>query len=361
MNLRARTIRLAHANPVLRPHLLPLLKTAAPDPAMLERLLDGLLTEDEGVNQILETYESHFRTAGTEIDALHATLQKAKAAVEKAEAVVKAIAALVAVDPENKDHEALQKKAEKALATLVKTQDRARKDYHTTITKVLPTDLKKAADKAEKEFKSKLLDPTKTWRGIGYGLGYDRKSTLYFVDIVILADRSENDWNDNKVVRPWKVGVRLTETVGIPGVLAAVMTDGHPDGSNMKPEAAVEAALQKLKTWPGLKGGADAAAARKALLGPIGGALFAAARRLGDVHDNAKLEGDRIHVMYRSGLPKEGDRGIDEYRYEEMVSREMARARKAVDDAMAPFKGKFDRVTIHPEEKGYISLDVWLN
>lgn len=62
---------------------------------------------------------------------------------------------------------------------------------------------------------------------------------------------------------------------------------------------------------------------------------------------------------YRSeALPKEGAYSVGEYKYEEMVRSEIARASKAVDIALAPYKDKISGVDIHDGEKSWIYVSV---
>lgn len=337
-------------------------KKASPSTADLQRALESLLDANTEISDTLDMFESHFKTASDDVASLKATVDRAHNSVEKAEQVVKAVASLVALDPANKDHTALQAKAEKALATLTKTYERARKDFHTSITKMLPTELKKVADKVEKELKGKVLDPSVVTRVLDSGRSYDgRNLPRYMVAVVIKATRDTTDWKDNRVTRPWWVGVRLTEVVGTPGVTAAVDIEGSTVGSSsMKVEDAVKAVLNELRAWPGLKGGAELAQTRKTVAYPIKATLDSVCHRLGYSTREAAIENGYIHAGYRSDLPKEGESAVGEYRYEEMVNKELARARKAVDSAMAEFKNAIARVTIHAEEKSWVSIDVEL-
>jgi len=72
--------------------------------------------------------------------------------------------------------------------------------------------------------------------------------------------------------------------------------------------------------------------------------------------DNRFIEG-----AYRSGLPKDGPEGIDEWRYEDMVKRVFKETDDAIKRELAPYMGSIKKSNISVEEKGWIRIRVELN
>ena len=85
------------------------------------------------------------------------------------------------------------------------------------------------------------------------------------------------------------------------------------------PKLFADAFLKSLRGWEGLKGEGEANRARA----PIGQDMKEVLRRLGYGEIAATADYSRIEGSYRSGLPKGGNQGVDEWRYDEMVASEL--------------------------------------
>ena len=95
----------------------------------------------------------------------------------------------------------------------------------------------------------------------------------------------------------------------------------------------------------------------------IENALNAATRRLSRTREAAYRDGDCIVAAYRSGLPKEGAYDVGAAAYDDMVAREIARARRAISAGAATSDSAWmitacGGVQIEDEEKGWIYLIV---
>lgn len=364
-DLRSRVIRLAHAKPELRPALLPLLKEAtAPGDAAYMKALDNLsdLAElTENAQEIIDGFNLHYasgRVAGMDpqIASEYAILTKVIEGQKLADQTVKAMENLVKLFPEETKYAKALADARKMLDKLAKQVEASKKIILTFAKKVAPKALTDLSKKIEAKIKSRLIDPSQVDTFFTQGADHLGNVESFFVVKALVGGsdlRPAALWVKELVNAP-----RLTLSMGIG-------YDGRiPYGWGLATvEGALETFLESVKGWKNVKGEAESQSARSGTAKSIASAIDGVTRRLSSYgQDAAKVSPDfrRVEGAYRSSLPKEGAYEVGEYEYERMVQNEIARARKAVDAALAPYKSQIANVSLHDGEKSWIYIEVTL-
>lgn len=360
-DLRSKVIRLAHANPALRPHLLPLLKSAAgPGDAVLSKALDNLADLAElsaNAQEIIDGFNLHYasgRVAGMDpqIASEYQILTKVTEGQKLADQTVKAMENLVKLFSEETKYAKALADAKKMLDKLTKQVDSSKKIIRTIAKKVAPKALTDLSKKIEAKIKSKLLDSSQMETFFTQGADYQGNVESFFV-VKALVGGTE--------LRPTALWIKELVT-GTPGLSMGVAFDGR-GVYGWKPatlDGAVEMFLEGVKGWKNVKGEAEGQAARKGTAESIARAIKPTLS--GWMVEEPKISSDArtIEGAYRSNLPKEGAQEVGEYRYEGMVQDEIARYRKKLDPALAPFKSQIANVSVHDGEKSWIYVTVTL-
>jgi hypothetical protein len=362
-DLRSRVIRLAHQQPSLRPHLLPLLTRTAstPDTIYLTALknLSDLSELSENVQEVIDGFNLHYasrRKAGIdpEIQSEKEVFQKASEGLKLADQTVTALTGLVQMFPADKKYAKTLSDSVKLRDTLAKQAEASRKVIRTLSEKKAPKALSDMAKKIKSKIASRLIDPSKV----------EAFFSQRFVQGEILHSaifRAEYKTHQHASVDLW-LTESATGTAGIRmgigfGIYAPTdYTPASADGS-------VDLFFKSLVGWDNVKGEAEGLAQRADTAKDIARALESVTRRLSYAGtDPVEISEDSRNLggAYRSSLPKEGAYAVGEYEYEEMAAKETALARKAVDAALAPYKDKIAKVDIHAEEKSWIHIDVTL-
>jgi hypothetical protein len=361
-DLRSRVIRLAHANPALRPHLLPLLKRAAgPGDAVLSKALDNLADLAElsaNAQEIIDGFNLHYasgRVAGLDpqIASEHQILRKVTEGKKLADQTVKAMKNLVKLFPEETKYAKALADAQKMLDKLTKQVDSSKKIIRTIAQKVAPKALTDFSKKIKTKIKSKLLDSSQIETYFTQGADYQSPFESFFV-VNALVGGTE--------LRPTALWIKELVT-GTPGLSMSVAFDGgFPQYYSWKPatlDGAIEMFFENVKGWKNVKGEAEGASARKGTAEAVARAIR---RTLSGMVEDPEISSDArtIEGAYRSNLPREGAYDVGEYEYEEMVQDEIARYRKKLDPALAPFKSQIANVSVHDGEKSWIYVTVTL-
>ncbi len=365
-SLRSATIRLAYINPSLRRHLLPLLKAAAGSAdAAYEKALDNLvdLAElSENAQEIIDGFNLHYaaaRVAGmdpqiaSEFQVFNKVVEGGALAVKTVEALTN----LVKLFPEETKYAKALADATKMREKLGKQVEASRKILHTLSKKIAPKALIALAKKVESKIESRLIDPSKikTFFSQGQYAGGEAYSN-FVVQVFVPLQNPDSD----QLGALWL----QEDAVGSSGVTMNISWDSRIPYGNWKPatvDGALDLFLDATEGWKNVKGEAEGQSARKNTAYSIAQAINNATSRLGGGRD-AVIKSDFRTVTgeYRSSLPKEGAYSVGEYRYEEMVSEEIARFKKILDPALTPFKSQIKNINFKDSEKSWIHVTVWI-
>lgn len=368
--LRSKVIRLAHTNPDLRPHLLPLLKEAAGPDAVYEEALDNLADLallSENAQDIIDGFNLHYasgRVAGMDpqIASEYKVLTKVLEGQKLADQTVKAMENLVKLFPEEKKYAKALLDAKKMHDKLTKQVDASKKIIRTVAKKVAPKDLTVFSKKLQSKLESRLIDPSQVESFFTQGEDWKGNVESFFV---VKASVSNPDPESGTRTRNIALWIKEMVT-GEPGLFMGVSFESNRAPYDWKPadvDGAVAKFLEAAEGWKNIKGEAEGQAARSGTAKTIASVLDGITSRLswhGKDPTNVSPDFRRVDGAYRSNLPKEGAYEVGEYRYEEMVSKEIAQARKAVDAALAPYKDKIVKVDIHDGEKSWIYIQITL-
>jgi len=341
---------------------------SAPDSELQDdlRALDELRELDKALDHIETAFSSHFHieahartgatvdpTVKTQLDVLKKALDGLKAAEE----IAKSTTTVLQLYPEDKTAARAKKDAETMIARFQKHAEAARKIVRTISSKQMPPALKKLGNAAGKIVEERLIDPSNLkvipWMGETW-----QKNALY--SVVLRVSAPDLSKFVNYTNKPNAVDVTISVDSGT--------TEGpkfEGDYSSTKealtPKSVAERLLKALRGWPGLKGETEAAASRKKDADLIASAMKNIAHRLGEAGQvEMSRDARTVTVDYRSHLPKEGAYGIDEYRYDEMVSEEMDKAKKAYEAGLALYKDKIESISYDLGEKGWVYAHVTL-
>ena len=370
-SLRSRVIRLAHSNPVLRPHLLPLV-VASGDQDLSEYVhtLQLLNELDVSLNESMDMINSHYASAqgasvfSPDIANQFALLKNANKGLEAAENALDGLKKLALVDPSDGAVTKLVLAMEKMVAKFQKNATKTRDAVRKLTSRETPPALKKMAGQVQKLIVSRLVDPSllevftsqsedaknRSWPPVK-GLAHDvhfRASNM--------KDQYGNEYSGSLV---------LSESTVNPGLSygwsqSFKKADGSffpaPDPL-LNAQQAVDLFLEKTRSWSNIKGEGQKNLERATVAKSIQGALDGVLRRLGG--RESERDGDMsIRGEYRSNLPKEGALEYGESEYEEMVSAEISAAHRMVSPALAPYMSSIKRVGFDAGEKSWIYITV---
>jgi len=269
---------------------------------------------------------------------------------------------LVKLFPEETKYAKALVEARKMHDKLAKQAEASKKIIRTIAKKVAPKALMDISKKIEAKIKSYLVDPSlvETY----FSQDTDYRGNVESLFIVNPLFRPE-DFLDRRLggsnLRPTNLAVKELVT-GIPGITMSASVGGYYNG--WKPatvDGALETFLDAVKGWKNVKGETESQSARSSAAKTIASVISEVTRRLGEA-DSVSISPDYRHVggAYRSDLPKGGAYAIGEYKYDSMAEGEIARVRKAVNAALAPYKSQIANVTIQAGDKSWIEIEVTL-
>jgi len=322
--------------------------------------LDALNDLSENISTVTDTFQLHFKTAG-EIDPAVKTqleaMSKSKSGLDKAKAIRQNAQELAKLYPQDKTAQRALADAETMVKRYVKHFNDCRNMIMTLSKKQMPASLKKMAKAVEDEIKARLTDPSvlnvTPWQFDDFNYKTRQNGACFQVDFRVSLTRNDGV--------NYTVEIALAESTVY---LTGPFIQGDYQRKPTTAKAVIEAFLEKLRGYPGLKGESDKNAARAPIAVAVKAAVRKVCARLAsygvDVvtvsDDNRFIEG-----AYRSGLPKDGPEGIDEWRYEDMMKRVFKETDDAIKRELAPYMGSIKKSNISVEEKGWIRIRVELN
>jgi hypothetical protein len=334
--------------------------------ALLDQL--GQLAELDGtLTAIEDSFAMHYRTASDlrpQIVSHSDALKKAMAGLEQAQKIQTAAKAIVAAFPEDKTASRVVADANTMVARFTRHVDEARKVIRTLAQKQMPPALKAAAAKVKAAASKLLVDPDQmqvipwiqpsmAYIPSRYGGAYSNVETFQF-SVLFRIEGIQN-------AHQGRFQMELRESpVGEPGVQ---FYDSMNFIAYTGPEQAVGLMRRILVGWSGLKGEADASASRAPVAAAVVNALNSAISRMRAYQsDPAKVteRGLVVGGSYRSDLPKEGAQEYGEYRYDEMVRKEVAQWRRVLDPYLAPHMSGIKDVDVSDGEKSWIYTRITL-
>jgi hypothetical protein len=361
-SLRSKVIRLAHQQPALRPHLLPLLVRTAgnPDAAYMDALenLSDLSDLTENVQDVIDGFHLHYasgRVAGMDpkIKSEYEVLTKAQEGQKLADQTVKSLENLVRLFPEEAKYAKALADARKMHEKLTKQVAASAGIIRTLAKKIAPKALADFAKKVEAKVKSRLIDPSQVEFFFTQTADYRGNAASYFVVKATVPEQRG----------PIRVWIRELVT-GTPGLSMGLGSEpNYIDWTPATVDGAADLFVDEARGWMNIKGEAEGQAARSGTAQVIARALDGVTSRLlAYGRDRTEISPDFRKVIgaYRSSLPREGAYSVGEYKYESMVAEEIAHARKAVDSALAPYKSQIARVDVYAGEKSWIHIQVTL-
>jgi len=375
MTLRKELIRLAHQNPELRRHLLPLLRQAGDSSALVEALRSlAMLKElDQNLTEVEQTFSLHYRTAvevHPEVVSQIETLQKARKGLQGADATVKSLEDLAVLFPEDKTVQRALTDAKTLVKRFTKHVDEAKKIISTLSKKTLPPTLKATASKLEKALKAVLVNPDQLevlpWQR-GHALyqsyGGTLQGVLFYVIFRVSKVKENRDLTlilaESTISQ--SAGLWLSDNQEGLGYVGSSVSTGIRKFDTIA--RAVEMFRELGAGWTGLKGESEANANRLSEANAVGAALQSALNRVrAYMKENVEISTDGRELVgaYRSDLPKEGASDVGESRYEEMVADEIERWHKILDPLLKPYQGSIKRIEVQDEEKSWIYTRILL-
>jgi len=271
---------------------------------------------------------------------LLSTLQARK----QVEAAKTSLEAALRALPTDKAIPAILKSLEKVFKDFDRDIEVARKIIRTDSKTSLSEPLKKLSAAITRGIKAQLVDPKNLkvipWKERG--------------DLMIVWRVTDPGVpNHNK-----KAEVSIVESQG-----HILLRRGYNTDPVKSPKQVVEAFLDQLQGWPGVKGEENKNAIRKIHAEQIATALNLALRRMGG-YDLNKAEISRnlreVEGAYRSDLPKEGAYETGEYEYQRMVENEIGAFRKVLDAALKPYMKDIKDIRVDDGEKSWIYASIEL-
>ena len=341
----------------------------------LQEVQEGLMDLAElsaNLDAIEGAFDKHFagvRTAADldpQIKSQQEMLSKAKEGRKAAQQMVENVLAILKVFPDDKAALKAKIEADKMVERFDKHAQAAFKIVSTLARKALPASLKKEAAKAVTIIQGRLVNPNALdaipWQSeatewIPATSSYGRDQSVKVVQFQVVLRIT--DPTLDAVIRKGVHDRIMFESTGKPGVRDGGSYRGEP--TNAQDFAA--AFLKDLVGWTGLKGEAEAQSKRGPIAKAIAHAITEGASRLSySDHDPVEIakDGRQVSITYRSDLPKEGNHGIDEDRYRKMVDAEFTRAKKTIEALLSTYKSSIEKTEYHLEEKGWISIEVYI-
>lgn len=298
------------------------------------------------------------QAADGDFKSMEARIRQLLGAVKIANDTRKVITTLLETVPNDTSAQRMAKDCEAVIKRLEKEIEDLRKKARAVSEKAVPPELKKLAADVAKLVRAQLVDPKKLqiipWHIDVYVVppGYGRGSNETFPSIILRITDPGLGYEKSQSVTVFKhphLGLAVAQGYASP--------EAAPSA-----KVVAEKLVKSLGTWDGVKGLGDQRAKWMETAMQIKPLLETVLRRLGSDADRVEVsdDGRTISGAYRSGLPKDGDRGIDEYRYEEMRKAEYARADKALDAVLGHMKSKIDDISRTTGDKGWISIDIRL-
>lgn len=336
--------------------------TADADLSSLEETLDDLDTLSLNLDRAFEDFGQHFRMAAldTEIVSQFELLQKAKAGLDNAKAVMEAVKMILDANPEDKTAIRVSRDAEVMVSRFTKHMVDARKVVMTISKKGMPESLKKYASDFARIMRSKLEDPNSLtvipWQRKSYDSTTKMDGVLYQV-IFRIVDGNDVNWRQEAAASEFSTGSSgVTFGFGFGG--------GSGSGVAISPREAAEKFVDGLKGWTGLKGESSAISQRAEVAQKIVATVNRLLHQFDTWRDPRLCEVERGNTIvrggYRSNLPKEGSRSVGESEYGDMVRNEIGRWKKVLDPALSPFMSAIKNVRIDDGEKSWIYTDIEL-
>lgn len=331
MTLIARNVARRFANGRILPELL--------------KALDQLEILDENLERLETTFDMHFAALSPEVKGHLDSLNKAVDGLRTAKTVLDGLTKLVETFPDEKGAVKAKVEAERMVERFERHIAKTHKIVQTLSSKAMPKALKAMAAKTEKLIQARMVNPG-LLQVIPWQDGVLRDAPYMVIFRIVSKD-----------IPGEKKEIRLEESIS--------STEGPmlvANYSTMKATAdkAAETFIGMLRGWSGIKGEADAAAARKATAEAIQKVLTRVTNQLGWMTDPTQISDNFLMIegSYRSNLPKEGAYAVGEYKYDEMVREEKARCQKAVDAQLAPYKDKIKALDIGFGEKSWVYITV---
>jgi len=296
-----------------------------------------------------------------EVKSQRDALIKAREGLKAAKQVLESVTGILKVYPDDKTAIRAKADAETMVNRFEKHEIEAHKIIEKLTKKVLPPNLKKVGQVAEKLLRDRLVDPN-SLKVIPWQVNSTRwvgRQSIESVEFQI-------------VFRVGLVGGDVSKHTGQfvlsehTGVLDGLrLTYGTWEGVGVgSPKEVVEFIVKKLadEGWTGLKGQSEVISGREATAKAIQQIITDVCRSGSYDSERAEISQDnrRIECSYRSNLPKEGERSVGEDRYYEMVGDEIARFRKRLDPALSRYKDQIQSIDIHDGEKSWIYVVVTL-
>jgi len=334
--------------------------------ALLDQLAD-LAALDGALTDIEESFAMHYgRVASTlrpEVVSHHDALKKAVDGLNLAKGILKSAESIVAAFPEDKTAKRAVADASTMVARFTRHQEEARKVLRTLAQKQMPPALKAAAAKVKAALSKRLVDPDvlqvipwvmPTQASVSGHYSSSWVDTLEFQYIFRIEGLPE------RLGRQGRFDLSLREKVlGSNGVQ---FYDGLNPSPYTAPAQVVEVFDRALQGWDGIVGQAAANVGRAQVAEKVKAALESALRRAPSSWgtDPVTVHNLNVRGAYRSGLPKEGEREVGEYRYNEMVKSEITAWRRILDPLLAPHMAGIASVSVYDGEKSWIYTDVHL-
>lgn len=302
------------------------------------------------------------KVAEGDFQSVEGQIRRLMEAVRHMETAKTAMGNVLSQLPEDKGALKIQKDCETQIKRMNKEMEDLRKQARSIAEKTIAPELKKLAADVVKAVRAQLVDPKKLqvipWQTevtIQGASRYDRATRAQVPAILLRIDDPGLGHDKRRQL------VLYREPSG---VLRAPMPGYYGEPVPAPPPKEIAAAFIKLLgTWDGVKGLSDQRAKWKATADKIKPLFESALSRLGSYGSDGvevSADGRTLSGSYRSSLPKEGDHGIDEYEYDEMVKREYARADKGLDSALGHMKSEIDKISRHVGDKGWIEISIHL-
>jgi hypothetical protein len=332
--------------------------------ALLDQL-DQLAELDGTLTAIEDSFAMHYRTASTilpQVVSHSDALAKSAKGLEQANVVLRSAQAIVAAFPEDKTAGRVVADANTMVARFTRHVEVARNVIRTLAQKQVPPDLKAAAAKVKAALSKRLFDPdvlqvipwVRSTKAQLPGHSYS------WIDTVEFQYKFRIEGLPERLGRQGRFEVELREmALGNRGVQFYDGMNAHPYTS---PAQVIEFFDRALQGWDGIVGQAAANVGRAQVADKVKAALESALRRAPSSWGTDAVEVQGLHVSgaYRSGLPKEGEREVGEYRYSEMLAEEIADWRRVLDPLLAPHMAGIASVRVGGGEKSWIYTRITL-
>lgn len=352
-SLRAKVVRLAHAKPELRPHLLPLLKSASAAAELVEPLkeLQQLDELADNIEAITDVFSLHFKTAAAidpQVKSQFDALTKARAGSDAAEKVKDSLQSILKTYPDDKTALRAVKDAETMFARFTKLESEAAAMIRKLSQKASPEALKKLSVSAAEMIRKQLVDPKSLlvipWQREANASLRGATSVAYQVVLRVMGVGSQGS-----------VSLTIEESTGNAiGPYLAELGVFPP-----KPTTAKEAAttfLSMLSGWSGLKGEDSLNAARAEVGKRIAAAVKYACKSLSYDIDPIEIQPLKVSGGFRLNRLE----GMSEWDRDAIISKEESKAEKLLAKAIGADMASVKGIRVGYQEKGWYGIEVLL-